>query len=192
MGQMLTGIKLNLQEVRQQVNADAAKKIGSIQQDIGDLMIRMRDLSARLRPSLLDDLGLLPALQWHIERFSKQTRVRVDFQHEGVDRRLPHETSLTLFRIVQESLTNAVRHSGAKSVKITLMTHDGTIHVIVRDEGTGFDPEDALNRRTTLGLAGMRERVEMVGGSLLINSAKGKGTEIRCSIPVDGTLPHFD
>ena len=192
MGQMLTGIKLNLQEVRQQANADAAKKIGGIQQDIGDLMVRMRNLSARLRPSLLDDLGLLPALQWHIERFSKQARVRVEFSHEGLDRRLPHEASLTLFRVIQESLTNAVRHSGAESVKITLIAHDGATHVLVRDEGAGFDPEDALNRRTTLGLAGMRERVEMAGGSLMIKSAPGEGTEIRCSIPVDGALPHSD
>lgn len=184
MGQVLTGIKLNLQEVQRGAAADVAEKIERVQGDIGDLMVRMRDLSARLRPAMLDDLGLVPALQWHGERIARQTGMRVDLEHQCREGELPHEVSLTLFRIAQEALTNAVRHSGADRVHIAVRTDAGTASITVRDAGSGFDPEEALGRGTTLGLVGMRERVEMAGGELLIRSRPNEGTEIECRLPV--------
>lgn len=189
-GQWLTGLKLFLEtslkpgaRVADQVFAEA---LGMID----ETMERVRQLSVSLRPQMLDDLGLLPALGWHFQRFGKQTGIQVQFKHTPLAGRLPARLETAAFRIVQEALTNAARHSGVKEVAVRLWTDEQQLGLQIEDHGAGFDPGQALAARSSSGLAGMRERAELLGGELTVESSHGAGTRLTVALPLNGHAVH--
>jgi signal transduction histidine kinase len=150
-----------------------------------DLMKRVRGLSLELRPTILDDLGLLPAVLWHIERYTSLTGIQVDFKPSGVDRRFRARFESTTYRILQETLTNVARHAAATRVSVSLWADEERLGLQVEDNGVGFDPTAAQHEMTG-GLSGMRERAEICGGRLLIDSSSGKGTYMSLVLPLKG------
>lgn len=184
-GQILTGLKLTLEMSMRSLPKESRARLGEAQALVHDLLSRVRELSLDLRPAMLDDLGLLPALLWHFDRYSAQTRVRVSFKQTGLKgRRFPPELETAAYRIVQEALTNVARHAGVGQVTVRLWAGQGTLGIQIEDRGTGFDPEAALAAPTTSGLAGMRERATLLGGHLAVESAPGAGTRVTAELPL--------
>jgi two-component system sensor histidine kinase UhpB len=138
-------------------------------------------------PSVLDDFGLAPALQLLAERFGAQMGVRVTFVAQGMTERLPGPVEIALYRIVQEALTNSVRHGEATQVAIQAFRSGGELRLTIEDDGRGMDPDRAVERRLVgsgIGLASMRERVNSFRGVLDIESSPGNGTLISVHIPI--------
>jgi len=175
-GQSLTALKVRLEMMQ-----PAGKEALALAQE---LMGRVSSLSLDLRPAMLDDLGLLPALLWLFDRYRAQTGITVEFAHEGLDApRLPRERETAAYRIVQEALSNAARHSGAERVSVRVLRRDDRLTVHVEDGGKGFDPDAILSDPQTGGLIGMRERAAALGGRLTIDAAAGKGTRLFAELP---------
>jgi len=148
-------------------------------------MERVRGLSLELRPAILDDLGLLPAILWHLDRYTGLTGIQVEFKPSGVDCRFQPQLESTVYRVLQESLTNIARHSGATRVTVSLWADEERLGLQVEDNGAGFDPSARAARRTG-GLSGMRERAELCGGELVIDSSPGRGTYLSLELPIQG------
>jgi signal transduction histidine kinase len=143
-------------------------------------------LARRLRPPTLDHLGLLPALQRYGEELGTMHHMAVRITGD-VRQRFPHNVETTLYRIVQEALTNVARHARARSADVAIQRENGTVRVTVRDDGTGFDVGSTLGTasgRRTLGLLGMHERASLLGGCLAISSRPGEGTSVTVELPV--------
>jgi len=173
-GQLLMALQLSLDEERPDRERSA-----SILRELSD---QLHGISMSLRPPMLDDLGLLPALRWHLERFKSQTGVVVRLDHQGLDRRFRPELEIAAFRIVQEALTNVARHAHVKAASVGVTLRRGVLHVEVTDRGTGFDP-DAVGPGVSAGLIGMRERASLLGGMLSVQSSPGGGTKISSELP---------
>jgi PAS domain S-box-containing protein len=184
-GQGLTGLKLVLDGV-DRIPLDAARaQLRDMQELVNELLTRIRDLSLDLRPGMLDDLGLLPALLWLFGRYSAQTNVHVAFEHSGLDRRFSPEVETAAYRIVQEALTNVARHAGVRRATVRAWADARTVTVQVADEGSGFDPSVALAGATSSGVMGMRERAGLLGGQLTLESAPGAGTRLCAEFPLN-------
>jgi PAS domain S-box-containing protein len=175
MGQILASLRLRLEGG----TAQAALEVQSI---LGDLLEKVRGLSMNLRPPTLDDLGLLPTLLWHFERYGAQTGVRVEFRSSGPAGRFPPDVEVAAFRIVQEALTNVARHAGVTEVEVSLEARQDGLQLRVEDHGVGFDPATA-RPGSSGGLAGMRERARLLGGRVLIESMPGRGTRLVADLP---------
>lgn len=181
-GQLLTGLKLQLgaQNGAESPQPGLEKARGLTD----ELIQRVRNLSLDLRPTMLDDLGLLPALLWHFDRFKSVTGVNVTFSQNGLlDARFSPELETTVYRIVQEALTNVARHSGVSEASVSVLHLDGVMTIQVEDRGSGFDAAGRLADGRTRGLRGMQERVALVGGSITIDSVPGWGTSILVELP---------
>ena len=156
---------------------------------IGDLVEglaqKVRDLSISLRPSVLDDLGLLPALLWMTRRYTQQSGITVDFDHRGIGDRMSPEIETATYRIVQEELTNVARHASTTEATLALLSDNGALEVEIRDHGVVFDTSNSRGNSSGLGLIGMRERVETLGGSFTIDSAPGSGVKLKAEIPLN-------
>jgi PAS domain S-box-containing protein len=176
-GQLLTGLKLMLETPGP---ADRREEMKAI---VNDLMARVRGLSMSLRPPMLDDLGLVPALLWLVPHYSGQTGVQVDLRHLGLERRLRAEVETAAFRIVQEALTNVARHAEVKAAAVRLEAGPAHLLVQVRDQGRGFDVQ--AQGTGSAGLAGMRERARLVRGHLAVDSRPGCGTLVSAVIPLE-------
>jgi signal transduction histidine kinase len=140
-----------------------------------------------LRPSMLDDLGLVPAIRWYVERSLSPLGIAVRCEIEGLDERLPPEVEIPVFRAVQEALTNVARHAEARSVLIQMTSDGRTLSVEIEDDGRGFEPESVAKPSESgqgLGLLGIRERVEILGGTIAIDSAPGEGTRVAFRVPL--------
>ena len=146
---------------------------------------QVRDLSLDLRPPHLDDFGLTTALRWFIDRFSQRTGIVAEFEASDDEQRLTRETETACFRIAQEALTNVARHAKAKRVSVRLNRNRDQLFLIVKDDGVGFDV-NALKDSTpvALGLRGMKERASAVHGRLDVDSAEGKGTQVRARFTI--------
>jgi len=184
-GQVLTGLKLLLDMSTRLPADEFMASLCEAQALVNELMARVRDLSLDLRPAMLDDLGLLPTLLWHFDRYTAQTHVRVTFKHSGLQRRrFAPEVETATYRIVQEALTNVARHAGVSELTVRLWADQDTLGVQIEDQGAGFDPEAALAAGATTGLAGMRERAVLLGGQLTVESAPGAGTHVTAELPL--------
>jgi PAS domain S-box-containing protein len=181
-GQILTGLKLTLQTLARLDPPEAREKIRWAESLVETLMKQIRELSLTLRPPVLDDLGLLPALLWHIDRYTRQTGVRVAFTHSGIDQRLPADVETAVYRIVQEALTNVARHAGVADVKLRVERATGVLTVVVEDEGRGMKPAEVADRGAEVGLRGMRERAALLGGELLVETSPS-GTRLTAVVP---------
>ena len=134
---------------------------------------------------MLDDLGLLPTLLWHIEHYTAQTRVQVTFKHSGLEgRRFAPEVETAAYRIAQEALTNIARHAGVVEATVRVWTEDTKLTIQVEDRGGGFDPEAKFAANETSGLAGMRERATLLSGQLTIESLSGRGTRLTAELQI--------
>jgi signal transduction histidine kinase len=181
-GQVLTALKFSLDIIDRDWPQTARPRISEAQHVLDALIARVRNLSLDLRPPILDDLGLLPALLWLFERFTLMTNVYVRFAHRGLGRRFSPEIETGAYRIVQEALTNAARHAGVNEATVRIWADSGTLHVHIIDEGRGFDPARLAD--TTGGLQSMRERANLLGGHLTIESAPGKGTRVYAELVI--------
>jgi signal transduction histidine kinase len=142
----------------------------------------VRNISMGLRPSILDDFGLGPAIEWQIREFSKRSGVPVELHTDGSMDGLAETQTICLYRVIQEALTNCARHANATSVRIKLRVDRKTISLTIEDNGRGFDPV-ALPKRG-LGLFGMQERVRELGGTMSIFGKTGKGTLVKITVPL--------
>jgi len=181
-GQVLTGLKLSLATI---ATATPAVDVGASVAQVDRLIATVRAMSLDLRPTVLDDLGLLPALLTHHERFTAQTGVRVRMEHQGVDRRFSNEVETAAYRIVQEALTNVARHAGVDEAVVRVWGDAERLTVQVTDRGTGFDPPAVAAARSSSGLSGMSERAASLGGELSIDAAPGHGTRLLAILPLD-------
>lgn len=190
-GQALTALGLGFAAVGESVqnNAElATRQLEQLKKLNMQTLDELRDLIGNLRPSVLDNLGLVPALQGQLREFESRTGVNGVLEINGRRRRLQPEVETIVFRIVQEALTNITRHAAARHVHIQLQFQPEALHLTIQDDGRGFDPQVALSPRAgrrAWGLLGMQERVSLVGGNCLIHSAPGQGTTIQITIPLD-------
>jgi signal transduction histidine kinase len=187
-GQALTAIKMELAVAERQIqSAGGAAGILDDARAISEgVLSTVRDLSHLLHPSLLDDLGLVAAVDSYLKGFTRRQSVQVDLVTERMTERLQPETEVTVYRIVQEALTNVAKHARASSCRVYLQRLANTLLVTVEDDGRGFDltASDRADTQHRLGLIGIRERVTRLGGSLLLESAAGKGTRLTVELPV--------
>jgi PAS domain S-box-containing protein len=183
-GQLLTGLKLNLEVCGRVPAAALPGRLEAARSLVRDLSAQVRDLSLRLRPTMLDDLGLVPALAWQLERYTAQTGVRVAFEHHGVGGRFPAEVETAAYRIVQEGLTNVARHADIGEAVVRLWADGSVLGVQVEDQGAGFDPDAALADGTSGGLSGMLERATLLGGHFEVTSRPGAGTRLAVELPL--------
>jgi signal transduction histidine kinase len=188
-GQVLTGLGLGLKAAAESVGRSpelAAQQLLALKDLNASALQELRDLIADLRPSILDDLGLVPALHAQVKAFRERTGIDAVFDSRGPRRRLSPEEEIVIFRIAQEALTNVAKHAGAAHVMVRLTFHDDATHLVVTDDGRGFDPAEALQAagtRRAWGLLGMQERVTLIGGACEITSKPGKGTTVRVVVP---------
>jgi signal transduction histidine kinase len=176
-----------LEGAKGEAKQDGVSSLDEIQKYVADIMEQTREMSLRLRPSMLDDLGLLPTLQWHFDRYSRQTGIRIDFRNDAAGLRFPAEIETAAYRIVQEALTNVARYADVKEVFVGLATQAETLWLEIMDRGKGFDTA-TLSDRPTSGLGGMRERAVLVGGYLTVASFPGQGTQIIAALPLNGQV----
>lgn len=187
LGQFLTGLKMDIRWLDKKIpdtkeNGPSREKLTEMATMVDDAVLFVRKLAAELRPSILDDLGLIAALEWHSQEFSRRFNMEVEFHSEVPDLKTSPLVATGLFRMFQESLTNVARHASAKKVTAYLEV-DGFIKLSVTDDGKGFDIK-GIGDRKTLGLLGMKERAFMIGGKLEILSTPGKGTTIIIKVPL--------
>ena len=165
---------------------ELAKRIDDLQQSALEISRGVQSLSHELHSSKLDFLGLVPAFSSFCREFSKQKKVAVHFTHADIPHTVPRDISLCLFRVLQEASHNVVKHSGAERFDVDLRGAADRACLTIRDTGRGFDPPDA-NRTRGLGLVSMRERLNLVGGTLSIRSKPTRGTEIFAEVPLPRT-----
>ncbi len=185
MGQLLSALKIGLQALARKQGGEEALELTKLIQLSQKIMDRMRALAYRLRPSILDNFGLKAALEDLCESLSDSGMIQVDHHlNEFAKNRLKPEASISLFRFVQEALTNAVKHSGSPRVEVRLEADERRIKVSVRDFGKGFDHEKALLESRNLGLLGMHERLSLLGGGLKIVSSD-QGATLQAEVPLE-------
>ena len=185
--QTLTALSISLRLAVPVVENQRADRLVEAQRLTEDLSQRIRQLSLDLRPPMLDDLGLLPTLLWYFDRCNQQLRVQVEFEHQGLEQPLDAEIEIVVYRVVQEALTNIARHAGVRAASVRLWANPTTLSVQVEDRGSGFDVGQTLGRQTGGGLTGMRERVRLVGGQLVLDTHPGAGTCLTALLPLGPT-----
>jgi signal transduction histidine kinase len=183
-GQALTGVLVemaNLSTLIRTAAADAvAAKAAEIKRLVENCISAVRNMALLLRPSMLDDLGLAPALRWQVREVSKRSGVSVKLSADEVPEQLPEEHKTCIYRVVQEALHNAVQHSGAKNVWVSVHPENAALILTIQDDGKGFDPRTDKG----MGLLGMEERVTNLGGTFAADSHPGSGATIRISLPI--------
>ena len=163
--------------------SSASDRLRQVRQRLSDIGNDIQALSHRLHSSKLEYLGIVVAASSFCKELAEQHKVAIDFSHAGIPRSLPKEISLCLFRVLQEALWNAVKHSGMRHFRVELRGTTREIELIVEDMGVGFNPQDAMSRRG-LGLISMRERLQLLSGEFFIKSERGRGTTIRAQVPL--------
>jgi len=186
--QVLTSLLISLAILEETTTTQEARnRIADTRKLAHQTLRAIRNLSIDLRPSALDDLGLLPALRWYVKEYQQKCAISVDFTATGFKDRLPAEMETALYRIVQESLTNTARHAKAHKVSIAMREDADAVYATITDDGIGFDVDTLLkspDQDRGLGLAGMNERALLLDGSLNIISSPDHGTKVEVRIPL--------
>jgi signal transduction histidine kinase len=181
-GQALTSILLGLKPLEEALSDHPARAaLAELREHVVAAMQDVRRLAVQLRPAVLDDFGLVAALERLTETFAEQTGIRVDFHSALGEKRLPGEVETALYRVVQESLTNIVKHASARRVSISVARRDSSVAAVIEDDGDGFDPR--VVREGGVGLLGMRERLALLDGRVEIESRRGAGTTLVAEVP---------
>ena len=183
-GQALTSVLLGLRLVEDGLNGpavdcgDARQRVAELRDLVADALRRSRQLAFDLRPTVLDDVGLVPALRRLRETIADRSGIAVELDTSGIgaEERLAPEIETVIYRVVQEALTNVIRHARASAASVTVTARDAHLRVLVEDDGVGFDPDDP--RAGHLGIDGMLERAQLVGGRLAVSSQPGAGTTV--------------
>jgi signal transduction histidine kinase len=183
-GQALTGAKINLEATMKESDGAKSKRIDETAAILEKLLGQVRQISLDLRPSTLDDLGLVPALRSLLDQQGRRASVAVRFSAKNVPENLDAEIQTTCFRIAQEAITNAVRHANATRIEVDLRCENGNLRLQVRDNGRGFDAESAQAQTAGLGLIGIKERAALVDARVKIISSPNNGTTIEVSLPL--------
>jgi two-component system sensor histidine kinase UhpB len=192
-GQALSMLIIHLDRIDERIQPDQKelkKKVADARELASNSLTELRRILSGLRPAILDDLGLVPAIRWYARTTLEGVGVNVVVKAPSIPLSLSPAIKTTLFRIVQEAVNNVVRHADARSVTIVLGLNRGIVQLRVEDDGRGFDPGNASRDAVELqrlGLLGIRERAELLGGEVQIESAPEKGTRLQVSIPVGGT-----
>ncbi|MFB4167821.1 sensor histidine kinase [Virgibacillus sp. JSM 102003] len=185
--QMLANILLRSELVdrtfREGTVDDALKEIKSVRKMIRSSLYEVRRIIYDLRPMALDDLGLIPTIKKYVATIADYNDTEIEFSTMGLEKRLNQKYEIAFFRLVQESIQNAIKHAEATLIKVKLDVGPKDLVMVINDNGKGFDP--ALKRDKSFGLIGMRERVEMLNGKLTINSTIGEGTKIKIKVPYE-------
>jgi signal transduction histidine kinase len=180
--QVLTGLRMGLGRV-ERISGD--RKVGLALAEcrvlVDDMFRTVRDLSLGLRPSMLDDVGLQAALEWHVRDFTRRCGINAELRVDGDFAALPDKHRTCVYRVVQEAMTNCVRHAEAQNIRVDVNAGDGLLHVLVTDDGVGLDPR---RRRDGLGLRGIDERVKELDGSMTISHQAGRGTILAVQLPI--------
>ena len=180
-GQALTSILLGLKPLEEATTGNGREAVAAVRELVVSTLQDVRRLAVELRPSALDDLGLVPAIDRLAQSYGG-SGLTVDVEAQIGDARLPEPVETTLYRIVQEAVTNVAKHAEARHLSITLTRKNGSVVAIIEDDGKGFDPQAAES--DGLGLLGMRERLALVGGTLRVEAAAGTGTTIAAEVPL--------
>ncbi len=185
-GQILTLAVLAVNAIKRAQDAgEVALRATEAEGVITQAAAEIRRAAVELRPIMLDDLGLAPALEWYVQQSASATGLPIELQVRGVDQRFPPETEVTIYRVVQEAITNVARHAQATKVSVVLSQEGDRVRVVVTDDGRGFDQRTAMRgSQETLGLFSMKERVVLLGGTLTVDSEPGRGTRVIAEIPV--------
>ena len=186
LGQRLTAINIDIAWLKSRIGVQSQPvvlKLEEMSHLINESIQRIKEVSADLSPSILFDLGVVPAFQWMLKNFQDQSGIIYSFNHDNNEFMIDSKLSLVLYRILQESLTNIVRHSNASKIKISLHLTKNIIELIINDNGIGID-EEKLNSFNSLGIIGIKERVRAVNGRVSIKGVKGIGTTIIIDIPL--------
>lgn len=188
-GQALTAIKFNLDMIEKELPQHLPGlrgRLGETKSLSTQTLTAMRQLSMDLRPTMLDDLGLVPTLRWYIQNFSNRMNIHAHFESIGFDEKLPTQIETAFYRIIQEALSNIAKHAGANHIEISLEKRNSTLYASVIDNGKGFDLERVLHPESPergFGIIGMQERVSLLGGHIDIQSNPGLGTHIHIEVP---------
>ncbi len=185
-GQSLLVIRLYLEMVQRDMPGGSehlGRRLSETQEVAESTIVEMRRLISALSPNVLAELGLTAGIRQFVKNFSRTFPGRVKMRMSNVDK-LPETTKIMAYRLVQECFTNAVKHSKAQNVELRLTRRNGRVHVQIEDDGIGFDLKDADKKRDSFGLAGMKERVTLLGGDISVESALGHGTKVAIAIPV--------
>jgi len=183
-GQSLTVLKLMLDKAKDSSPDKTEELLAEAQPLVSELISSVRNMSLDLRPRMLDDLGLLPALLWYFDRFTSQTGINVNFQHAGLKRKFSPQLGTAVYRIIQEALTNVVRYAGVDNVLVRAKADKNQLALVIQDKGKGFNPAQRATGMSS-GLKGMKERVRFLGGKLDIESKPGEGTHIIVELPLN-------
>jgi PAS domain S-box-containing protein len=186
LGQQLTGLKMDVYWLNKKLEAKDEKiqeKISGIIDLINETVKSVRRISSNLRPSILDDLGLIAALEWHSREVEKRSEIKVHFSTHLTEQEIPADVATGIFRIYQEALTNAVRHANAHEIKSSLQINNNQLILEIKDDGKGIDPKAKANTKS-FGLIGIKERTFVMGGKFELKSEPGYGTELCISIPL--------
>ena len=191
MGQALTAISINVRSIEKELPSDLTplikEKIAEIYSLADQASEQIRELSHYLRPSMLDDLGLVPTLRWYLDVYRKRTKLDVKYELINFEERPSPEVETVIYRVVQEALNNIVKHAQAGSVLVRVERKDKEAAVFIKDNGRGFEVNEFLapdDLKGGIGLLGMQERVSILGGKFSIQSSKGHGTRISVEIPL--------
>ncbi|TCP58043.1 two-component system sensor histidine kinase NreB [Tumebacillus sp. BK434] len=185
-GQALYSIMVGLRVVNQlQLDEPVKAHLDEVQQLTSRTLEEVKSLSVELRPSALDDLGLVPAIRSYIKRFDETFGIESELTIAGQRRRYSSAVETALYRILQEAMTNAAKYADTDQLFVTLTDRENALELRIVDKGVGFDPEHLRVKGTGLGLFGMRERASLLGGTVRIDSVEGVGTRIEVSIPLD-------
>lgn len=187
LGQQITGLKMDVSWLHRRLeNADpiVKNKLKEVMGLLDGTVKIVRNLATKLRPSLLDDLGLVAAMEWQSEEFQMRTGIKTDFSVSVTQTHFPQDVSTNFFRIYQESLTNILRHARADKITVTLNQNDGIIELTIRDNGVGFEQKGNFKKHT-LGLLGMKERTLEMNGTFLMDSKINEGTTIYIAVPLN-------
>ena len=186
-GQALTGIHFTLETIEKGISSESIQTrelIAEVKRQINRTYQEMRNISYSLHPAILSDLGLEPALDSYVANLSLLREIEIDFKMIGFEKRLDTEMETVLYRLSQEAITNSLKHSGAKHIKLSIIKSYPRIIFVAEDDGVGFSSPSRTKPKQSLGLLGMRERASMLGGNFSIRSSPGQGTRIRIEMPI--------
>jgi len=191
LGQALTAMRINLASLESELLPTLSSANGEMLVETGrmvdEMLDHVRELALTFRPTMLDELGLIPTLRWYTDRYARRLGIEVELEANGLEGRLPTEIETALYRVVQEALTNIARHAQARRVRLHLMRRGARVVVTIQDDGVGFKLEKSAGLDHPVsgaGLIGMRERIALLGGTLHIQAAPGRGTRISVVVPV--------
>lgn len=191
-GQLLTAMKINLQFLIKETDCEVRKdpiceRLNELLELIDDTIKQIRAISLDLRPSMLDDLGLVPAIRWYMDQQAQRSGIHVSVEEIDMPDRIDSTIENACYRVMQEAVNNVLKHAQATQVHVLIQTMANGLHLIVRDDGKGFDAEAARQKAIqgrSFGILGMQERIELIGGSFTIQSEPGKGSEVKAVFPL--------